>query len=138
MSNEMPSTACTAPTWRWKTPRSTGKCLTRFSTRSRTLFSDIARLSFFYIPPAGHLVLVPGAHQRRVLFPAAVEHVGAAGRKWTVRWFFVQQRRAPLDGFQVAALAQVQPRQAVQQAQGVGVLRVGVKFSNRRLLNDQA
>ena len=31
-SKLMPSTACTAPTWRWRNPARIGKCLTRPST----------------------------------------------------------------------------------------------------------
>src|SRR5215216_6044177 len=45
-----PSTARTAPTWRWRTPRRIGKCIIKLSTRRRALFvlvsvtiSDVSR-----------------------------------------------------------------------------------------------
>src|SRR5512141_1463980 len=69
ISKEIPSTACTAPTWRCSRPRLIGKCLTKFSIVSKGWLGaelDIASLSFSDIPPAGNLVVWPDLDKRRV------------------------------------------------------------------------
>ncbi len=48
-SNVRPSTAWTAPTWRWSRPRLIGKCLVRPSTWSRASPASLAAVGLTWV-----------------------------------------------------------------------------------------
>ena len=89
IAKSSPSTARTAPTWRRRTPRMTGKCLVRFSTATRGRESS-GRVSggtgrsCVGVEPAGHRVAVRRRRRRgesRVLLAAAREGVSRSAAR---------------------------------------------------------
>ena len=48
--------------------------------------------------------------------------------------FWYKHGRLAFDGHQAMVLEIIQPGQAAQQAQGIGMLRIGIQFIDRGLL----
>ena len=165
-SNDTPSTACTAPTWRWKRiPRVIGKCLTRSRTSTSAslmpavLELDASRAAVVrqlaglsqLAPTAARRVSVVAAGRRRGARsrPATGSSCGST-RRWRVAHVRAarveraaagqrdQARRAARDRHERLVARAVEARDRLQQAPRVGVLGRVEDRVGRRLLDDLA
>ena len=165
-SNDTPSTACTAPTCRWKMiPRVIGKCLTRSRTSiSASLGATVSalRLDAARARPPGPCparssaqscrrvvgleqagdevaVLVGDRLELRLDLPVALAHVRTARMEGAAAGKGDQARRPTGDRHQRLVARAVEPGDRPQQAPGVRVLRAHAKIVvGRRLLDDLA
>src|SRR3990172_9267431 len=91
-----------------------------------------------HIHPAGGVVLLVHQHQGRLLLPAVVDAIRAAGVERAALWYVGQVWGQPLDWDQLVASGLVQAGHGAQEAQSVGVSRIAVELAGGGRLNDLA
>src|SRR5205085_5359572 len=94
--------------------------------------------TFSDVHPAGGVVVVAHQLQRRVLFAALVDAERTARVEGTAPRQARQVRRQALDRDELLAHGLVKARDGVQQAERVGVARVGVDLLRRCRLDNLA
>src|SRR5262245_15697820 len=140
-----PSTARTRPEWPPKSPPATRKCFTRFRTSRSEGPSftsgpgDAPRQGAVEVgglPARAHVSAAAHRAKRRRLGDAALDAEGAARREGAAGREPREIRWLALDRVQARAARLVQTRHRAQQAERVGMARIGVDLARRAALDD--